>query len=122
MTGTPAGAPDLRTLIGDYLAMRRALGFKLEGAGRLLFAFADYLDSCGAQSITVEHALRFATASTASSARSQALRLSAIRLFTRWAQLLDPTIEVPSPRLLPARATRTAPFWAASVISDGGPS
>lgn len=110
MTGNPAGAPDLRTLIGDYLAMRRALGFKLEGTGRLLFAFADYLDCCGAQAVTVEHALRFATASAACSARSQALRLSGIRLFSRWAQLLDPTIEVPPPRLLPARPTRPAPF------------
>jgi integrase/recombinase XerD len=110
MTGKSAGAPDLRTLIGDYLAMRRALGFKLEGTGRLLFAFADHLDRCGAQTVTVEHALRFATASAVASARSQALRLSAIRLFTRWAQLLDPTIEVPSPRLLPARASRPAPF------------
>jgi len=112
MTGKPAGAPDLRTLISDYLAMRRALGFKLEGTGRLLFAFADHLDRCGAQTVTVEHALRFATASAsaAASARSQALRLSAIRLFTRWAQLLDPTIEVPSPRLLPARESRPAPF------------
>lgn len=110
MTGHPAAATDLRKLIGDYLAMRRALGFKLEGTGRLLFAFADYLDRCGAQTVTVEYALRFATASTACSARSQALRLSAIRLFSRWAQLLDPTIEVPSPRLLPARPTRPAPF------------
>ena len=110
MTGAPVGAPDLRALIGDYLAMRRALGFKLEGTGQLLFAFADHLDRCGAQTITVEHALRFATASADSSARSHALRLSAIRLFTRWAALLDPTIEVPPPRLLPARATRPAPF------------
>lgn len=58
MTGTPVGAPDLRTLIGDYLAMRRALGFKLEGTGRLLFAFADHLERCQAQTVTVEHALR----------------------------------------------------------------
>lgn len=110
MSDKQVGAPDLRTLIGDYLAMRRALGFKLDGASRLLFAFADYLDDSEAQTLTVEHALRFATASAGCSARSQALRLSAIRLFTRWAQLLDPTIEVPPPRLLPARATRPAPF------------
>lgn len=110
MTDGSRVAPDLRTLIGDYLVMRRALGFKLEGTGRILFAFADYLDSSGGQAVTVEHALRFATASAACSARSQALRLSAIRLFTRWAQLLDPTIEVPPSRLLPARPSRPAPF------------
>ena len=110
MTGTPARVPDLRTLIDDYLAMRRALGFKLDGAGRLLFAFADYLDAGEGQRITVEHALRFATTSSACSPRTQALKLSSIRLFTRWAQLLDPTIEVPPTRLLPARVTRQAPF------------
>ncbi len=37
MTGDPTGAPALRTLIADYLATRRALGFKLEGAGQVLF-------------------------------------------------------------------------------------
>lgn len=115
-TGRPDGAPDLRMLIGDYLATRRALGFKLEGDGRLLLAFADHLNRCagdgaatGAQ-VTVEQSLRFATASPQASARSHALRLSAIRLFARWAQLLDPRIEVPPARLLPARATRPTPF------------
>ena len=118
MTGTPVGAPDLRTLIGDYLAMRRALGFKLEGTGQLLFAFADHLERCEAHTVTVEHALRFATASATSSARSHALRLSAIRLFTRWAQLLDPRIEVPPTWLLPARATRPAPFLYSAAQLD----
>jgi integrase/recombinase XerD len=110
MTGDWAPVPELRTLISDYLATRRALGYKLEGNGRVLSAFADYLDYCDAHVVTVEHAVRFATASADSSARSQALRLSAIRLFARWAQLLDPRIEVPPARLLPARATRPTPF------------
>lgn len=114
-------APDLRALIGDYLATRRALGFKLDGDGRLLLAFADHLDgfvaaaggAAGAatgEHVTVEQALRFATASPQASGRSHALRLSAIRLFSRWAQLMDPRIEVPPARLLPARATRPTPF------------
>lgn len=114
MTGARTAAPDLRTLIADYLATRRALGFKLEGVERLLLAFADHLDgsSPGADAglLTVEQALRFATANTGASARSHALRLSAIRLFARWAQLLDPQIDVPPTRLLPVRATRPTPF------------
>ena len=105
-------------LIADYLATRRALGFKLEGAEHLLFAFADHLDGSstddsaggGAELVTIEQALRFATANAGSSTRSHALRLSAIRLFTRWAQLLDPQIQVPPARLLAARATRPMPF------------
>jgi hypothetical protein len=90
MTGDPTGAPALRTLIADYLATRRALGFKLEGAGQVLFAFADHLDRSGnsddqrdgaatGEHVTVEQALRFATTSAGPSARSHALRLSAIR-------------------------------------------
>ena len=86
-----------------------------------LFAFAAHLDRSGVgdhqsdgaatgEHVTVAQALRFVTSSNGASARSQALRLSAIRFFTRWAHLLDPRIEVPPPRLLPARATRPTPF------------
>lgn len=110
MTAVAAESAPLRMLMSDYLQVRRSLGFKLEGTERLLFAFADYLDARGALLVTVEHAVGFATASPGASPRWQALRLSAIRQFTRWAQLLDPTVQVPPARLLPARPTRTAPY------------
>jgi integrase/recombinase XerD len=76
----------------------------------LLFAFADYLEDHAADSVSVGHAVAFATAAEAASPRWQALRLSAIRLFARWAHLLDPSVQVPPARLLPARATRAAPY------------
>ena len=60
--------------------------------------------------MTVAQALAFATAPVGASRRWQALRLSAIRCFARWARTVDPTIEVPPTRLLPARPTRTAPY------------
>ena len=40
--------PSLRDALGDYLALRRALGFKLANAGRLLGQFVHYLDGHGA--------------------------------------------------------------------------
>lgn len=110
MTPVAAVEPPLREMMHDYLRVRRALGYKLEGTERLLFAFADYLHDQGAASVTVEHAVAFATARPGASPRWQALRLSAIRQFTRWAHLLDPTVQVPPARLLPARSTRTAPY------------
>jgi integrase/recombinase XerD len=61
-------------------------------------------------SVTVAHALAFAIAPPGASSRWQALRLSAIRCFARWAHTLDPSVEVPPTRLLPARPTRTAPY------------
>ena len=77
---------------------------------RLLFGFVDYLSAVGAPAVTVEHAVGFAMAPPGASPRWQALRLSAVRCFARWAHLQDPTIQVPSPRLLPARVTRAAPY------------
>ena len=70
----------LRVSLAEYLAVRRALGYKLEGTERLLGQFLDYLDAIGADQITVEHALAWATLP----GRGQhwhAMRLGAIRGF-----------------------------------------
>ena len=88
----------LRGLVTDYLRVRRSLGYKLEYTERLLFGFVDYLSAVGAPAATVEHAVGFAMAPPGASPRWQALRLSAVRCFARWAHLQDPTIQVPSPR------------------------
>ena len=100
----------LTTLLSDYLRVRRALGFKLEGTEILLSQFLAYLHEHDADTITIEHALRFATAPAGASSRWHALRLSAISCFTRWAAASDPRIQVPPRRLLPARPTRAAPY------------
>lgn len=100
----------LEELVADYLRVRRSLGFKLEYTEPLLAQFVAYLRGVGADTVTVEHALAFATAPVGASRRWQALRLSAIRCFTRWARTFDPAIEVPPARLLPARPTRCAPY------------
>jgi integrase/recombinase XerD len=104
MTGT------LAALLGDYLQVRRALGYKLEYTEVLLRQFLTYLDEHGADTITIEHALGFATAPQEASPRWQALRLSAVRCFARWAAASDPTVQVPPAGLLPARPTRAAPY------------
>ena len=83
-----------RQLLSDYLRVRRALEFKLEGTEILLSQFLAYLHEHDADTITIEHALRFATAPAGASSRWHALRLSAIRCFTRWAAASDPRIHV----------------------------
>ena len=107
---TPPLTSSLTSLLGDYLRVRRALGFKLEGSEVLLTQFLAYLDEHDADTITIEHALGFATAPAGASARWHALRLSAIRCFARWAAASDPRVQVPPGRLLPARPTRAAPY------------
>jgi len=107
MSTTIDGLPGL---IDDYLKLRRSLGYKLEGTETLLAGFVSYLRENDAQTVTVEHAVRFATQPVGASPRWQALRLSAIRCFARWARCQDPDIEVPPARILPARPTRAAPY------------
>jgi len=100
----------LRAMVGDYLRVRRSLGYKLVGTEHVLFAFVDYLQDHDAPTLTVEHAVRFATSRPEVSPRQHALRLSAIRCFARWAHTLDPDVQIPPAKLLPARATRAAPY------------
>jgi len=101
---------ELEQLVDDYLTVRRSLGYKLIDAEYILARFVAYLHDHDAHGVTVQHALGFATAPPGASPRTQALRLSAIRCFARWAHCQDPDIEVPPARLLPARPTRVAPY------------
>ena len=47
--------------LADYLAVRRALGYKLVRPGKLLAQFLEFLHDAGAPTITTELALRWAT-------------------------------------------------------------
>ncbi len=51
----------LRQALDDYLTIRRALGFKLERAGLLLADFVTHLEAGGADTITTQAALAWAT-------------------------------------------------------------
>lgn len=51
----------LRARAEDYLRMRRALGYKLEIAGRHLLGFVSHLEEIGAPTVTIENAVAWAT-------------------------------------------------------------
>jgi integrase len=86
--------PRLRDALGDYLDLRRALGFRLANAGRLLGQFAGYLEAHGADTVTAEHALAWATRPAGASVHWQAIRLSVVRGFAAYLHSLDPAAEV----------------------------
>ena len=52
---------DLEQAVTDYLAVRRALGYKLVEQGRGLRAFVAYLDTVGAPTVTTQLAVAWAT-------------------------------------------------------------
>lgn len=94
----------------DYLAVRRALGFKLRGHDLLLADFLDHLEASGATTITCAAALAWATSRPDASPTRWAHRLSVVRGFARHLQCLDPTVEVPPPDLLSRRRYHPASY------------
>jgi integrase len=99
----------LRESLAEYLAVRRALGYGLTGTERLLRQFLDYLEAAGADQITVEHALAWATL-PGGGEHWHAMRLGAVRGFARYLHEVDPRVEVPAAGLLPDRPRRAVPY------------
>lgn len=99
----------LREALGDYLAVRRALGTQLREAGSTLGQFLDFLEAEGASSITIQHALRWAMLPPGVQRATWARRLSMVRGFARWWSAFDPRTEIPPVRLLEGRKQRNPP-------------
>jgi integrase len=100
---------DLRQALDDYLAIRRALGFKLQRVGQMLPGFVTYMEQAGAATITTELALAWAK-QPAGGAAWWRIRLRAVRGFAQHLQNVDPRTEVPPADLLPAPPTRATPY------------
>lgn len=98
----------LGSALEDYLAVRRAVGYKLCTDGEQLQRFVAHLDGRGIDLVTVEVAAEWAAAT--SQAGGGARRLTVIRGFARYLQALDPAHEVPPTGLIPARNRRTVPY------------
>ena len=96
--------------VADYLRLRRALGFKLERAGRMLPQFVAWLDAAGARTITVELALAWARQPGGAHPIVWAHRLSAVRGFARFLATIDPGTQIPPTGLFAARYRRPTPY------------
>ena len=101
----------LREHAGEYLAMRRALGFSLTTFGIRLDSFITWLESTGATVITSDAAIAWATATRRGSTDPAYLarRLDVARIFARHMQVLDPATEVPPVDVLSRRYRRITP-------------
>lgn len=96
--------------VQDYLAMRRALGYKLTEHGRVLPQFVEFLEQRDAPLITIALALQFATAPTQASVVWRHTRLAIVRGFAIYLQAFDARHEVPPINLLPATYRRAIPY------------
>ena len=102
----------LRTRAEEYLAMRRALGFKLESQGPRLMSFVRFCEDRGATTVTTDLAVKWATSTPRGSDHEayQARRLDVVRIFARHLQPLDPAAEVPPEDVLDRRQWRIPPY------------
>ncbi|MDA8283814.1 MAG: tyrosine-type recombinase/integrase [Actinomycetota bacterium] len=102
----------------DYLAVRRALGFKLVFPGQVLPQFVAYLETAGASTVTVELAVAWAALPQGRvQPISLAHRLGAVRGFARWLATIDPTTEIPPCGIWSSTTPRPAPYlWTETEI------
>ena len=69
----------LRQALADYLTVRRALGYKLERAEKLLGQYLDYLTQRGEERVTIANAVGWATLPAAGSGAWWAFGMSVLR-------------------------------------------
>ncbi|MBV9444504.1 MAG: tyrosine-type recombinase/integrase [Streptosporangiaceae bacterium] len=102
----------LRARAEEYLAMRRALGFRLTTQGRHLMSFVRFCEERGADRVTADLAIEWATRTTRGSGDEvyQARRLDVARIFARHLQALDPATEIPPEDVLSRRYRRIPPY------------
>jgi integrase len=100
----------LRQALADYLRIRRALGYKLERAEKLLAQYLDHLDGLEEERVTIANAFGWATLPAAGSGHWWAFRMSVVRGFASYLHALDPAHEVPPADLLPNRVHRAIPY------------
>ena len=101
----------LRDALADYLALRRALGYRLARPEKLLGQFLDYLEARRRRRGSPSRAaLDWARLPASGESNWWAYRLSVVRGFATYLHALDPAHEVPAADLLPQRPQRASPY------------
>ena len=96
----------LRQALADYLAVRRALGYRLARAEKLLAQFLAFVEHRGEEHLTIETALAWATAPAGADPSWMSRRLSDVRRFAIHLRGIDPATQVPPADILPGRSHR----------------
>jgi integrase len=100
----------LRGQLSDYLALRRALGYRMARPEKLLAQFLDRLERLNESTVTVTGALDWARLPANAGSNWWAYRLSVVRGFAIYLHAIDPVHEVPAAGLLAQRPHRASPY------------
>jgi integrase/recombinase XerD len=93
----------------DYIASRRAMGYKFGCQAPVVADFARHLDTLDVECLTIRDAVAWATSTSAKAAWASG-RLGIARGFARFVHAHDPATEIPPTRLLPAPSHRIVPY------------
>jgi len=99
----------IRSALKEYLALRRALGYKLYRAELQLQQFVEFAEQAGATYITTELALKWATQPVDAQQSWWAQRLSIVRIFAEYCTSHEARTVVPPHDLLPCAYRRVSP-------------
>jgi integrase/recombinase XerD len=100
----------IRQAAEDCLCLRRALGYALEDAGRLLMDFVEFAERTEADTLTTGLAVAWAIRTRAEvNPAHWHRRLGIVRGFARHLRALDPATEIPPEDLMPFHYRRVAP-------------
>ncbi len=107
-------------LAGDYIALRRGLGYRSPSQERALRAFAQYLDGKAHDGpIPLELSLGWASSTSSADPCNPARRLTTVRGFLRHLAAVDGATEVPAPGLLGSTGHRKPPhIYSDQEIAD----
>lgn len=104
----------LRDALEQYLALRRSLGFKLEGPAAVLRKFVSFAEAQEAEHITTDLVLRWISETSNAKPATKADWVGMVRRFANWHAASDPQTQVPPAGLLPHKYRRQRPY----VYSD----
>ncbi len=96
--------------LADYLSVRRALGFKLDRAQKLLAQFVGYVHDHGADTVTTDLALAWVMLPADAAPRWWQHRMSTVRGFAAYLHNLDPRVAIPPPGLIRCGPCRATPY------------
>lgn len=99
----------LQNHLSEYVATRRAMGTRLEEPAKSLVQFVKFLARRNARFITTALALEWSQQSRDVQRATWARKLSMVRQFARWMNVVDSRHEVPPRRLLNVQHRRNKP-------------
>lgn len=100
----------LSTHLENYLAVRRSFGYDLSSQERVLRRFTSFADTQGTDHITVDLFLRWKNHFGSANNNTWSNRLSMVRAFATWLQVIERRNEVPPPGLIPGKFHRPRPY------------